>query len=251
MDVVSGTIVLAAGASVALIASGLPEDILKSRRKRIKHRKQIEQAEEERAEAAEQQWRHQEAEKQKAKRRRIEEAAELKNRAKRAKRQALLREIEERKKVEAVNGSADLSDPPRHSLPSGMELQPTILGLRESATIRGPSGNETTMAALLDTGNSARTLIPRSLAESLSLVDDCGCPWMMPISTVNFETVFGIGGATRCVVVPRVTFSVREITITSDVDVQLEPTTATFQNEVVISMNDIRKLEALGAEFRP
>lgn len=248
MEVVSGTIVLAAGASATLVVSGLPQEFLKNRRKQIEQRKQIEHAEVERAEAAKQQRWREEAERQKTKRRRIEEAAKLK---KRAKRQALLREIKERKQAEATNGSADLSDPPRYSLPSGTELQTIILGLRENATIRGPSGNETTTTALLDTGNSARTMIPRALAESLSLVDDCGCPWMMPTTTARFETVGGVGGTSQCVVVPRVTFSVREITIISDVNVALEPATAANQDEVLISMNDIRKLEALGAKFRP
>ena len=94
-------------------------------------------------------------------------------------------------------------------------------------------------------------MIPRALAESLSLVDDCGCPWMMPTTTARFETIRGVGGTSQCVVVPRVTFSVREITIISDVNVALEPATAANQDEVLISMNDIRKLEALGAKFRP
>jgi hypothetical protein len=96
----------------------------------------------------------------------------------------------------------------------------------------------------------------RSFAQGTGLVDADGLPWGLSGRSLRFIESNGIviGATEQHVVVPAVTYSIGGIEITSDVSV---PTSDQVNigiwahMDVLVSMNDIYKLEARGAAFRP
>ena len=144
---------------------------------------------------------------------------------------------------------------PRY-VPPPEDVGPIVLGLRETAVVQGLGGLEAEGRALLDTGNGGATMMSREFAESLWLVDEDGFPRMIDRRHVQIVQVNGVveDAVDQCVVVPAVTFSFLGIEITSSVHVPMRPPARTgsiWQTmDLLVSMNDIQKLERCGAMFR-
>ena len=142
---------------------------------------------------------------------------------------------------------------PRY-VPPPEDVGPIVLGLRETAVVQGLGGLEAEGRALLDTGNGGATMMSREFAESLSLVNEDGFPRM--IRNPQMAEANGVveDAVDQCVVVPAVTFSFLGIEITSSVHVPMRPPARTgsiWQTmDLLVSMNDIQKLERCGMGSR-
>jgi hypothetical protein len=124
------------------------------------------------------------------------------------------------------------------------------LGLREDVVVSGLGSISQAGMALLDSGNGAKTVISRAFAESLGLLDSHGMPSMIYGRTVQHITAGGIvpGQTETQVVLPKVTFTIGGgIELTTDVSVTQEAKGW----DLLVSMADIKRLAAMGAEFRP
>jgi len=150
-----------------------------------------------------------------------------------------------------LNNNVDLNNPGRY-IPAGLDLSRPVatLGLREDVVVSGLGSISQAGMALLDSGNGAKTVISRAFAESLGLLDSHGMPSMIYWRTVQHITAGGIvpGQTETQVVLPKVTFTIGGgIELTTDVSVTQEAKGW----DLLVSMADIKRLAAMGAEFRP
>jgi hypothetical protein len=132
---------------------------------------------------------------------------------------------------------------------------PVTIGLWENIVVSGPAAQNATGRAHLDTGNASHTVITRRFAESIGLVDPEGLPFLVPRAAVEYITAGGIvaGATTRQVVVPKVTFAIKGVEVTSKVTITEEGGLGVREHrwDVLVCMNDIKELERSGAKFRP
>jgi gamma-glutamylcyclotransferase (GGCT)/AIG2-like uncharacterized protein YtfP len=133
---------------------------------------------------------------------------------------------------------------------------PVTIGLWENIVVSGPAAQNATGRAHLDTGNASHTVITRRFAESIGLVDPEGLPFLVPRAAVEYITAGGIvaGATTRQVVVPKVTFAIKGVEVTSKVTITGPEGGLGVREhrwDVLVCMNDIKELERSGAKFRP
>ena len=119
----------------------------------------------------------------------------------------------------------------------------------------GLAGVELYGRALLDTGNGAHTIITRSFAERLDLIDSAGLPRMLA-GSARHVTARGVvaGAEEEQWVLPRVKFEIGGITLTSDMTVGADggiEGDGGHGPDVLVSMGDIQALVAMGADFSP
>ena len=99
--------------------------------------------------------------------------------------------------------------------------------------------------AVLDTGNSAPTMISRVFAERLDLVDNHGVPRMMGRSAKCMK-IRGVVAEAEVWVVPAVTFEIKGLQLTSDMVVGVGENES---QDVLVSVHDIRKFKMEGGDF--
>jgi hypothetical protein len=140
--------------------------------------------------------------------------------------------------------SHSLDLPPRFA-PCGDAMARPTLRLQEAATVGSTEGQ-----ALLDTGNSGHTLIRRSFARSVDLIDESGLPRMLSGSAVRHVTVRGVvaDAEEECVLIPAVVFSIGGLEVRSDI---LVTENERLGCDLLVSIDDIDKLVAQGADFQP
>jgi len=134
--------------------------------------------------------------------------------------------------------------PPRF-VPCGDATAGPTLRLHEAVTVGAAEGH-----ALLDTGNGGHTLIRRSFAQSVDLIDEAGLPRMLSGSAVRHVTVRGVvaDAEEECVLIPAVVFSIGGLEVRSDI---LITENERLGCDLLVSIDDIDKLVAQGADFQP
>jgi hypothetical protein len=134
--------------------------------------------------------------------------------------------------------------PPRF-VPCGDATAGPTLRLHEAVTVGAAEGQ-----ALLDTGNGGHTLIRRSFAQSVDLIDEAGLPRMLSGSAVRHVTVRGVvaDAEEECVLIPAVVFSIGGLEVRSDI---LITENERLGCDLLVSIDDIDKLVAQGAGFQP
>ena len=134
--------------------------------------------------------------------------------------------------------------PPRF-VPCGDATAGPTLRLHEAVTVGAAEGQ-----ALLDTGNGGHTLIRQSFAQSVDLIDEAGLPRMLSGSAVRHVTVRGVvaDAEEECVLIPAVVFSIGGLEVRSDI---LVTENERLGCDLLVSIDDIDKLVAQGADFQP
>ena len=134
--------------------------------------------------------------------------------------------------------------PPRF-VPCGDATARPTLRLHEAVTVGSTEGQ-----ALLDTGNGGHTLIRRSFAQSVDLINEAGLPRMLSGSAVRHVTVRGVvaDAEEECVLIPAVVFSIGGLEVRSDI---LITENERLGCDLLVSIDDIDKLVAQGADFQP